>query len=385
MAKNYIYLTFIVLFGANALWSQDCAFDVIRNKQLTNPEYVQQEKAAEERLSAAIQNFQHSRTSSVLTIPVVVHVLHLGEAVGTGSNISDAQINSSINHLNDFYRGNTANSPVDFEIEFELAKRDPSCNTTTGINRINASSLTGYSDYGVNVANTNGADYSDVVGLISWPQTDYFNIWIVTELDNNNGGYGYQGYAYFYSASGNHGSIMMASVFGYDPGNTNGWGLNSNGDNSTVVHEIGHYFHLYHTFQGDTNNTVCPADATVGVDSDGCADTVPHKIETSTCPATNSCTSSAWVDNNTINNVMSYYSCTDRLTNDQKTRARAAMQNTAIVNSKGNIAPDSSYGAPVAVCSTNSVTTWASGITSVQLNGVTFNSSSSSADGGNVI
>ena len=64
----------------------------------------------------------------------------------------------------------------------------------------------------------------------------------------------------------------------------------------------------------------CPADTTIGNDSDGCADTVPHRRETSTCPANNSCTGNPWLDNNTINNIMSYYNCADRLTNDQKTR-----------------------------------------------------------------
>ena len=40
----------------------------------------------------------------VYTIPVVVHVIHKGEAVGTGTNISDAQINSAITNLTDTYR-----------------------------------------------------------------------------------------------------------------------------------------------------------------------------------------------------------------------------------------------------------------------------------------
>ncbi|RNC86281.1 MAG: T9SS C-terminal target domain-containing protein [Winogradskyella sp.] len=384
-----VLMLLTITFYVNA---QQCAFDNQREILRQNPNYVDLERISEENLQNAILDGTVQRSSgTVLTIPVVVHVLHLaGEAIGTGSNISDAQIFSSINNLNDFYRGLTADSPVDFEIEFALAQRDPDCNATTGINRIDASGLSGYSNFGVNVLNSNGASYNDIKTLISWPQTDYFNIWIVTELDGNNGGFGFQGYAYFYNeSSSNHGSVMMSSVFGYDPGNTNGWGLNSNGDNSTVVHELGHYFHLYHTFQGDDTNgdgasDTCPANTLVGNNSDGCADTVPHQRETSTCPSNNSCTGSAWVDSNTINNVMSYYNCTDRLTNDQKTRARAAMVGTAIANSNGDEAPDLTYSAPTTVCNTNTTSTNNSGITSVELNGVTYSSFSSASDGGNI-
>src|SRR5687767_15094475 len=56
----------------------------------------------------------------VYTIPIVVHVIHLGESPGTGSNISDAQIYSAINGLNDRFRNNIG-SGFDVEIQFCLA------------------------------------------------------------------------------------------------------------------------------------------------------------------------------------------------------------------------------------------------------------------------
>ena len=49
------------------------------------------------------------------------------------------------------------------------------------------------------MADSGGADYETIRDYISWPSTDYLNFWIVTELDNNGGGFGYQGYAYFYN------------------------------------------------------------------------------------------------------------------------------------------------------------------------------------------
>ncbi len=391
-------LTLFVLFCAlnfSFLSAQECGFDTQRELLRQNPEYIQQEDTFESKIQNIISaqsitgDFQQ-RMGGVITIPVVIHVLHLGETVGSGTNISDAQIQSSIDNLNDFYRGQTSASPIDFEIEFALAQRDPNCNATTGINRIDASGVPNYSASGVSFNGGPGADQNTLKDLSRWPEGDYFNVWIVTEINNNNGGSGFQGYANFYYGNPYEGSVMMYSVFGYDPTNANpSWPLNFARDNSTVVHEAGHYFHLYHTFQGDdTNNDgvgdTCPGDTTIGVDSDGCADTVPHLRETSTCPANNTCTGSPWVDDNTINNIMSYYWCTDLMTNDQKTRARAAMEGTALANSKGDEPADLTYAAPVATCSPNATSTNNSGITSVELNGVSFTSFSSASDGGNI-
>ncbi|WP_178988453.1 zinc-dependent metalloprotease [Winogradskyella schleiferi] len=384
---KYPFLSLLVMLSFTLSFAQNqCGFDAQREQQRQDPNFVSLERAAEKRLQKAIANRSFSRMAGeILTIPVVIHVLHLGEAEGTGSNISDAQIQSSIDNLNDYYRGQVGTSPIDFEIEFVLAQRDPDCNATTGINRIDASGVTNYTASGVSLYGGSGADQDTLKDLSRWPETDYFNIWIVTEINGNNGGSGYQGYANFYYGNTREGSVMMYTVFGYDPSNSNpSWPLSFSRDNSTVGHEAGHYFHLYHTFQGDGTGSDCPADTTIGTDSDGCADTVPHKRETSTCPVTNDCTGNPWINNNTINNIMSYYSCADRLTNDQKTRVRAAMEGTSLANSKGSQPLDPTYVAPVAVCSNNTTSTNSAGIISVELNGVSFTSYSSASDGGNI-
>lgn len=77
------------------------------------------------------------------TIPVVVHVINRGEAVGTGTNISDSQVISQITSLNNDYRKkvgtkgyNTNPVGADTNIEFALAVRDPNGNPTNGIHRV---------------------------------------------------------------------------------------------------------------------------------------------------------------------------------------------------------------------------------------------------------
>ena len=46
------------------------------------------------------KKFFNNRISAIKTIPVVVHVINKGEAVGIGTNISDAQVISQITTLN---------------------------------------------------------------------------------------------------------------------------------------------------------------------------------------------------------------------------------------------------------------------------------------------
>ncbi|WP_254244779.1 hypothetical protein [Hymenobacter sp. BRD67] len=50
-------------------------------------------------------------TAITYTLPVVVHIIHNGEAVGTGSNISQAQVQSQLDVLNEDYRNRNANGP----------------------------------------------------------------------------------------------------------------------------------------------------------------------------------------------------------------------------------------------------------------------------------
>lgn len=87
-----------------------------------------------------------SNPNGIIRIPVIVHVLHRGEATGTGRNISDAQIQSQIDVLNeDFKRLNAdrVNTPNVFtgvagipNYEFTLACIDPNGNATNGIRRV---------------------------------------------------------------------------------------------------------------------------------------------------------------------------------------------------------------------------------------------------------
>lgn len=83
--------------------------------------------------------------NGVIVIPIVVHVLHRGEAVGSGRNISLAQIQSQIAVLNEDFRrlnADAVNTPAaftsvaaDYGIEFWMACQDPNGNPTRTVQK----------------------------------------------------------------------------------------------------------------------------------------------------------------------------------------------------------------------------------------------------------
>lgn len=58
--------------------------------------------------------------TTIYTVPLVFHVYHLGEAVGVGSNVSDAAIQASVDRLNTVFRatGIHAGLTPDIKIQF---------------------------------------------------------------------------------------------------------------------------------------------------------------------------------------------------------------------------------------------------------------------------
>jgi len=295
--------------------SAQCATDFIHNNLMqTDSAYRNQIVTLESQVEAITQNPENNELRSTLyTIPVVVHVIHLGEPIGTGSNITDIQIQQAIAGLNDRFR-NINGLGVDVELEFCLASKDPNGNSTNGINRVDGSSVPNYSANGITPTGNpcSGAVATVIKDLSRWPVSDYYNIWVVSEICNG----GFVGYA-SYPVGGLYDGLVIVST-------------SMTSTSGTLPHEVGHGFFLYHTFNGDGGNVSCPVDTNCLIDGDRVCDTPPHKQ--SDCGTTNPCTSSGVWDNSRYN-YMAYCPLVNRFTQGQKDRIRA----TAIVAPRASL------------------------------------------------
>lgn len=305
-----------------------CATGTLHNQLLDNDTvYHRNFLHFEHRIQQMHQDLDQ-RVSVVHSLPVVVHIMHEGESLGTGSNITDEQIFSAITALNEDFRKlpgtNGDGDGVDVELEFCLAARDPEGNSTTGINRVDASVIANYAEMGIEATGGVGADETAVKALSTWPREDYLNIWVVNEIEDNDASGGIQGYAYFPTDNPNDGIVILHNAFG-TVGN-----LKPNTDmNRTLTHEMGHSFGLYHTFH---NTDACDEETNCETQGDRVCDTPPT-------PLSVSCTSPACDGAQQVENYLDYTSetCRNMFSQGQKDRMWSTLlsERATLINSIG--------------------------------------------------
>ncbi|WP_162927080.1 zinc-dependent metalloprotease [Flavobacterium psychrotrophum] len=313
--KKILFL--LALLNLNSISAQDLCGTDARHRQLLATDAVYAKRVKD--FDSKPHTIKKRSTSATPTyvIPVVVHVMHKGEDIGTGTNISDAVVRDQIKRMNLVYRNKNGGQGVDTKIEFALAVRNPHGGCTNGIDRIDMTSDALYMDSGV--AYQSGIGISDAVlkNRYYWDTNQYYNIWVVSEFDN--GTSTYAGYAYYASTHGrfNDGAVILASEI-------------INPSSVTVEHELGHALNLYHTFEGDTNGTRCPDEANGCGNGAGdcCADTAPHIRFTNCFTITDNSCSPGNNDFSYTHNYMTYSSvngCQDMFTMDQKERMISAL------------------------------------------------------------
>jgi hypothetical protein len=338
--RHKIYLLLLaVWFTSQGLFAQhqkhthsngmSCGSDHINEIYFqNNPEVFQKRRAFDREISrlkknGMIYSAMNLNSQEVYEIPIVVHIIHTGEPIGSLNNPSDQQIFNWVNHANEVLAG-TANGVVgegnggtNIPIRLVLAKRTENCESTNGIVRVDASGVIGYVEKGVDYYNqigigseALGAGQKSIRDLTRWNPESYYNIYIVKEITD-----GYAGFAYLAGASPEFdGSFMVSSTV--------------NTSYTTFAHEMGHAFGLLHTFQGgDFETETCPPV------EDDCTLQGDLVCDTERIKSSLSYSYFNYPDNNTINpctgvnyqgtqyNIMHYGAILNRFTPGQRDRA----------------------------------------------------------------
>ena len=316
--KKFILAIAILVSGLQGSFAQTyrpCDTDeMVRRAKLADPNYAVNLAQLEQFTSQYIQQNPNLKTSGTIiyTIPVVFHVIHNNGA----ENISKAQILDAVDIMNKSFQKWYADSVevalafrsiiADVQVQFRLAQIDPNGNCTDGITR--------------HVSNLTYAGDDQVKQLINWPQSQYFNIWVVQTIAS-----GAAGYAYFpgITPAYKDGVVIRADYVG-SIGTSNG----SNYSARSLTHEIGHYLNLPHTW-GGTNNPGLPQNCS---DDDFVQDT-PNTIGVANFSCDTTQVTCGTLDN--VQNYMDYASCHLMFTEGQKARMHAALNSPA--SSRNNL------------------------------------------------
>ncbi len=284
---------------------------------------IQQYKAQQQGMKGA---------AATHTIPVIVHVIHGGESVGTYPNLSKAQINSQIGILNHDFAGtglNVSNVPPAFAnliancgITFSLALFDTLGNflAEPGIDRVN------YVSKGWPSPTTpaNSASFQTYFNSVIKPNTiwspdRYLNIWV----SDKHGAVDLLGYATFPAGAGLQGLLGGGTstddgvwIWGKAFGNTGTLDFTYN-QGRTTTHELGHWLGLRHI----------NGDASCG--NDYCADTPQSLMLNSGCPGYPLISCNNWPTGEMFMNFMDYCDdpCMFMFTHDQNARMQTSMAN----------------------------------------------------------
>lgn len=265
------------------------------------------------------QQASHKTTSTLYRLPVVVHIIHVGEPLGEGFNLPDAQIKNQIKLLNDDFRRkpdtrgyNDHPDGADSKIQFQLAQIAPDGSETDGITRINIWDV------------DTGGDTTQFPTFFQrlpyygyWNPEEYLNIWVypgeanmllgmaqlplsnlpgLDELPHNEG----------------DGVMVTSAHFG----ETTVEGPYKFG--RTLTHEMGHFLGLFHVWGNGGNS--CAHD-------DYCDDTPPVSSSSGGCPTNRTACNG---EQAMVENYMDYTDdiCMNIFTKNQVERMRTVLENS---------------------------------------------------------
>ena len=250
--KNLKFLVFalLILFISGEAFSQkmiECKASEMNKKMINKSkkakaDYLQLEHFTQEFIAS--EKLSKSRAVTYI-IPVVFHVFGTDFS---GSTVNQSKIERALDELNKEFKGlNSDFATVDsrfksirgkLDIEFRLAKKDPSGNATTGVKF-----------YGARNGFGNDDTYDSQIRQFAWDNYKYMNIYIQSDLYND-GTYTNSGVAWYPDTGMSNNNTARVVYNGrYLYGNTNEEFA------AVLTHEFGHWLNLIHTHEGGCNGT----------------------------------------------------------------------------------------------------------------------------------
>ncbi|MGM0650996.1 MAG: M43 family zinc metalloprotease [Bacteroidota bacterium] len=299
--KQCIFILIVLMgltTGAKAQEDFRCITPEMNRTELeNNPEA----RARRAQLEQFIDNYEEpaGQQREVYVIPVVFHIVH-----DNGSeNIPYEQVEDAIRILNEDYRLINSDTTyiidefkqlaTDSQIEFRLAKIDPSGNCTNGVTRTES-----------HLTTNGGESIKDIAP--GWPRASYMNVWVVRSIGNSVAGYAY----YPGTVEDGRDGIVIGHTY------VGSIGTGSTGGSRTLTHEVGHWLNLAHPW-GHSNDPELASNCDI---DDGIDDT-PNTIGHTSCNLyANTCGS---LDN--VQNYMDYSFCGRMYTHGQGEAMRAVL------------------------------------------------------------
>lgn len=336
MTKTLSLFVAILMFAtinSNALDKKCATMDVYKNSISKDATILEKEKNIE----LQIQEFINSKSATVqagtiLTIPVVIHIINNGQEVGVGPNITDEQAISQIEILNREFRLLNTDAldeshpfyyaQADCEIEFCLATTDPEGNPTSGIIRFDS----GDEFWTI-------AEFDSLIKPATiWDRHQYMNMWCADfrEGDENSQ---VDGWGTFPSETTDttDGVVILYTNFGVNPEDPEYKSI-------VATHEVGHYLNLRHIWGDDECGDDLVDDTEPAFESnEGCPE-FPHN-DFSEC--------GTGEYGEMFMNYMDYSDavCTVMFTTGQKERMQATLNTvrSGLINSNGCQVPAGVY------------------------------------------
>lgn len=331
---------------------------------------MQWEYALQELIKNSSPENKHGKTmTNHYTIPIIFHVIHGGEPLGTYPNILSGQLASQITIINQDFSGNAYNASnypaaafvnwavnqktpqanldqngrikiADFNIEFCLATTDNNGNILSepGINRINYVQK-GWVNPNQFTTQISMKSYLDSIikPQSIWDVKKYLNIWITDKSTLLN----YAGVSSVPPLSGlpdlpgnatdtTDGIWCFTKAIGSYTLFPAGTYISTFIDGRTLTHEIGHYVGLRHIWgDGACGNDFCDDTPPAASENTG-TPTYPYNAGSCASPSNNP-------DGEMFMNFMDYTRGPSKFmfTTDQKTRAHMVMLNSPFRNKLG--------------------------------------------------